>query len=107
MIIAVTAVTGHLGAEIVNATAPLVGHEHIIGIARNPAKVKDLDIEVRKADYNSRSEFEHALVEVNTLLLVSGMDAPDKRIEQHRNVIAVAAGVKKIVYRTRCRRACR
>lgn len=61
---------------------------------------KGLDIEIRKADYNSRSEFEHALAGVNILLLVSGRDAPDKRIEQHRNVIvaALATGVKKIVY---------
>lgn len=34
------------------------------------------------------------------MLLVSGMDAPDKRIGKHRNVInaAKAAGVAKIVY---------
>lgn len=36
----------------------------------------------------------------DTLLLVSGMDVPDARIHQHRNVIAAAkaAGVRKIVY---------
>lgn len=37
---------------------------------------------------------------VDVVLLVSGMDAPDKRIEQHRNVVGAArdAGVRKIVY---------
>jgi NAD(P)H dehydrogenase (quinone) len=37
---------------------------------------------------------------INTLLLVSGMDAPDQRIQQHRNVIEAAkdSGVSRIVY---------
>jgi NAD(P)H dehydrogenase (quinone) len=37
---------------------------------------------------------------MDIVLLVSGMDAPDKRIEQHRNVINASkeAGVQKIVY---------
>jgi NAD(P)H dehydrogenase (quinone) len=37
---------------------------------------------------------------VDTLLLVSGMDAPENCIGQHRNVLQAAqnSGVKKIVY---------
>ena len=43
---------------------------------------------------------EASLASIDTLLLVSGMDAPERRIEQHRNVIRAAqnAGVQKLVY---------
>ena len=61
---------------------------------------KHLGIEIRKGDYNNRQEFETALKGVDTVLLVSGFDDPQKRIQQHRNVIEAAKsnGVKKIVY---------
>ena len=100
MKIAVTAATGHLGAEIVNATIKVVGRENVIAITRKPSKAQALGVEVRQGDYNDGVEFERALDGVDAVLLVSGMDAPEKRIEQHRNVIgaAVTSGVKKIVY---------
>lgn len=46
------------------------------------------------------TQLEQSLQEADSLLIVSGMDAPDKRIWQHRNVINTAkrAGVKKLVY---------
>ncbi len=77
-----------------------IGKEHVIGILRSPEKAADLGIELRKGDYNSREEFDLALRGVDVVLLVSGMDHPDKRIEQHRHVIHAAkeAGVRKIVY---------
>ena len=100
MKIAITAASGQLGSEIVKATCPLVGQENVIGLARTPGKAAQLGIEVRKGDYNNREELEASLQGIDKLLLVSGMDAPDKRIEQHRNVIeaAKAVGVTKIVY---------
>lgn len=53
-----------------------------------------------KGDYNSKEEFLLALKGIDALLIVSGMDNPDKRIVQHRNIIEAAKenGVKKIVY---------
>jgi NAD(P)H dehydrogenase (quinone) len=100
MTIAVTAASGHLGAEIVMAVKALVGGEGVIGIARTPSNAKALGVEIRAGDYNNRRQFDEALRGIKTLLLISGMDAPDKRIIQHRNVIDAAAdaGVKKIVY---------
>ena len=100
MKIAVTAATGHLGAAIVNATTKLLGRENVIAITRSPLKAQALGVQVRQGDYNNGVEFERALDGVDQVLLVSGMDAPEKRIEQHRNVIgaAVVAGVKKLVY---------
>lgn len=98
--IAVTAASGHLGRAIVKALTEKVGDDTIVAIARTPGNAEGLGVEVRQGDYNDRASFERALQGVDTVLLVSGMDAPDKRIGQHRNVIEAArtAGVKKIVY---------
>ncbi|MDO7136817.1 SDR family oxidoreductase [Algibacter lectus] len=100
MKIAVTSANGKLGSTIVENLIELVGKEHVIGIARSPEKAKHLGIEIRKGDYNSREEFDAALQGIDVVMLLSGMDEPDKRIQQHRNVIdaAVSNGVKKIVY---------
>ncbi|MGB5580527.1 MAG: SDR family oxidoreductase [Woeseia sp.] len=100
MTIAVTAASGHLGAAIIKATCELVGQDGVVGIVRSPAKAAGLGVEIRAGDYQDKAQFEMALQGVETLLLVSGMDAPEKRIPQHRNVIdaAVSNGVRKIVY---------
>ena len=100
MKIAVTAASGQLGAAIVKATVQLTSKDDVIALARTPEKAEHLGVEVRPGDYNQPEQLEQSLASVNTLLIVSGMDAPDKRIEQHRNVIRAAkkAGVKKIVY---------
>ena len=100
MKIAVTAASGQLGKEIVKATIPLLAKDNVIGLARTPDKAKNLGVEIRPGDYDDKYVLEKSLASVDTLLLVSGMDDPKKRIEQHRNVIQAAqnSGVKKIVY---------
>lgn len=100
MKIAVTSASGQLGSAIVKALIQEIGKENVIGIARTPKKAAHLGVEVRKGDYNSREEFNEALKGVDKVLLVSGMDEPQKRIRQHRNVIEAAKqnGVQKIVY---------
>ena len=100
MKIAITAVSGKLGSSIAKSLIKEIGAENVIGITRSPQKVTQLGIEVRQGDYNDRASYEKALVGIDAVLLVSGMDAPDKRIEQHRNVIegAKTAAVKKLVY---------
>lgn len=100
MKIAVTAASGKLGASIVGALVKEIGNENVIGIVRSPEKATHLGVELRKGDYNSYEEFDVALKGVDALLLISGMDEPEKRIQQHRNVIQAAKdnGVKKIVY---------
>jgi len=98
--IAVTAASGSLGSEIAKAAIQMIGQDNVIGLARTPAKAESLGIEIRPGDYSSRGELEESLQGIDSVLLVSGMAAPDKRVEQHRNVIeaAKAAGVSKIVY---------
>jgi len=100
MKIAVTAANGQLGSSIVNELIKAIGKENVIGIVRTPKKAYRLGIEVRDGDYNSRADFNSALVGIDAVLLISGMDDPQKRIQQHRNVIEAAKqnGVKKIVY---------
>ncbi|SFB32768.1 SDR family oxidoreductase [Algoriphagus aquimarinus] len=100
MKIAVTSASGQLGAAIVKALIQEIGEDKVIAIARTPEKAKHLGVEVRKGDYNSPEDLEIALNGVDKVLLVSGMDEPQKRIQQHRNVIEAAKqnGVAKIVY---------
>ncbi|PKL79517.1 MAG: NAD(P)-dependent oxidoreductase [Ignavibacteriae bacterium HGW-Ignavibacteriae-4] len=100
MKIAVTAANGKLGSSIVEALKKEIGAENVIGIVRTPENATHLGIEVRKGDYNSRDEFNEALKGVDKVLLISGMDDPQKRIQQHRNVLEAAKqnGVTKIVY---------
>lgn len=98
--IAVTAVSGQLGAAIADATTQVVGQDHVIGLARTPGNAKSTNIEVRPGDYDSPGELEQSMRGVDTLLIVSGMAVPQKRIVQHRNVIEAAkqANVRKLVY---------
>ena len=100
MKIAVTTASGNLGSAIVNRLKQEIGAENILGIARTPEKAKSLGVAIRKGDYNSKEEFLSALKGIDAFLIVSGMDTPDKRIPQHRNIIEAAKerGVKKIVY---------
>lgn len=100
MKIAVTSASGQLGSAIVTQLIAEGGKENVIGIARTPEKAMHLGVEIRKGDYNNREELKTALKKVDSLLLISGMDDPQKRIQQHRNVIDAATynGVQKIVY---------
>ncbi|TXF89811.1 SDR family oxidoreductase [Neolewinella aurantiaca] len=100
MKIAVTSASGQLGGAIVKELIDEIGKDQVIAIARTPAKASHFGVETREGDYNSREHFNQALKGVDAVLLVSGMDDPQKRIQQHRNVIEAAKqnGVSKIVY---------
>lgn len=100
MIYAVTAVSGHLGREIALKLIDSFGANNVIGLARTPARVDGLGIEVRLGDYDRADDLRASLQGVDALVLVSGMAPPEDRIQQHRNVIEAAksAGVQKIVY---------
>jgi NAD(P)H dehydrogenase (quinone) len=100
MTYAVTAVSGQLGLEIARKLIALPGGVPVIGLARTPAKVTDLGIEVRPGDYDQPEQLQTSLAGVDALVIVSGMAPPEERIQQHRNVIdaARAAGVQKLVY---------
>ena len=100
MKIAVTAASGQLGGAIIKQLIQEHGAENIVGIARTPSKAEHMGVTIRKGDYNSKTDFEQALKDIDVAMIVSGMDAPDKRISQHRNIINAAreANVRKLVY---------
>jgi NAD(P)H dehydrogenase (quinone) len=100
MTVAVTAASGQLGSAIVRALDALPDAGPVVALARTPDRAAQLGVEVRPGDYDDREQLVKSLQGVDTLLLVSGMDPPDKRIGQHRNVIEAArmAGVGKLVY---------
>ena len=100
MKIAVTSASGQLGTAIVQSLIDLVGQERVIAIARTPKNAEHLGVEVRAGDYGQKAQFNLALAKVDTRLLISGNDDPEKRKQQHANVIEVAkaAGVSKVVY---------
>lgn len=100
MTIAVTAVSGHLGSAIARKLSSGTTTEPVIGLARHPSNAKALELEIRPGDYNNPEQLQTSLRGIDTVLLVSGMAAPDDRIQQHRNVIdaAKANSVRKIVY---------
>ena len=81
--IAITAASGQLGSAILKATVALLPKESVIGLARTPDKAQHLGVEIRPGDYNDKDALEKSLQSVDTLLLVSGMDDPEKRIGQH------------------------
>ena len=100
MNIAVTSASGQLGSAIVRSLIDTKGPENVIAIARTLEHAESLGVEVRAGDYTQKEQFDTALRGVDTLLLVSGNDDPEKRKQQHANVIdaAKAAGVHKVVY---------
>ncbi|MEM9859173.1 MAG: NAD(P)H-binding protein [Bacteroidota bacterium] len=100
MKVAITLAGGKLGSAIAQKLVKEIGNQNVVGIARTPEKAKHLGIEIRKGDYNSREDFNDALKGIDAVLMISGMDHPEKRIQQHRNVIEAAKGngVRKIVY---------
>lgn len=102
MNIAVTAATGHLGGLVVQALLDQgVPAANIVAVVRNPDKAAPLaakGVTVRRADYNEPEALAAALVGVDRVLLVSGLEP--NRAEQHRHVVAAArgAGVGLLAY---------
>ena len=100
MRIAVTSASGQLGGAIIQQLKKDIGPDKVVGVARTPAKAEYLGVEVRKGDYSVASDFDEALKGMDAVMILSGNDEPQKRIQQHRNIIegAKSNGLKKIVY---------
>lgn len=101
---AITGVTGHFGQTAIKVLAQLAPTDQLVALARNTQKAAALvpsGVEVRPGDYDDQAELTHSLQGVDRLLFVSSQPGgPVSRIDQHRNVVAVAkaAGVKYIAY---------
>ncbi len=99
MTIAVTGATGQLGRLVIERLKGRVPADHILALARDPAKAAGLGVAVREADYDRPEILGPALAGVETLLLISSSEV-GRRAPQHRAVIeaAQAKGVGRIVY---------
>ena len=103
-ILLVTGASGHLGRQVVELL--LETHSGtIIAVTRTPEKLADLSrrgVIVLQADFDDPASLVQAFQGVDRLLLIStdALDAPGRRINQHRNAIKAAeqAGVKHVVY---------
>lgn len=100
MRIAVTGAFGGLGSAIIGAAVALIGRDRVVGICRQPEKAGSLGVEIRPGDYGDGVGYRQALEGIDSVLLVSGMDAPDRA---HRSAskchnAAVAANIGRIVY---------
>ncbi len=100
MKVAITAVSGQLGASIARRAIEEFGINNVVGTARSPEKAKGLGIKIFQADYDSKDGFLEAFQGIDAVVLISSMGDPAHRIGQHRNVIRAAkeTGVKKFIY---------
>jgi len=92
--IVVTGASGHFGRIVIEN---LAGKAEVVAAARTPAKVADLDVEVREFDYDRPETLD--LTGADKVLLVSGTDVGE-RVRQHGAVIDAAkrAGVGLLAY---------
>ena len=96
---AITGATGRLGRLTIAMLARRTNRSSIVALARNPARAQDLDVDVRRFDYDDSGSLAGALEGIERLLLISSDDV-ERRIDQHRAVIdaAVVAGVSFVAY---------
>ncbi|MCC2599569.1 SDR family oxidoreductase [Sphingobacterium sp. FBM7-1] len=99
MKIGITGATGQLGRLVVEKLKQRVDTENLVALVRSPDKASDLNIEARPFDYTKSAALSDSLQDVDHLLLISGSEIGQRKI-QHQNIIeaAQAAGVKWIVY---------
>jgi len=105
--ILVTGASGHLGRSVLHHllhTERIAPHQ-IIATTRNPtalAEFSALGVDVRQADFDTPVTLAKAFAGAKRLLLIStdAIDAPGRRLEQHRQAIdaAIAAGIEHVVY---------
>lgn len=97
--IAITGASGAIGGLV---TRQLAGSDFRLDLrllVRDATRAPDVDTDVRVCTYDDREASLAALRGVETLLMVSAAEAPDRRA-QHRTFIAAAAeaGVRHVVY---------
>ena len=96
--LAVTGSTGRLGGRVASRLAQTGRDQRLL--VRDPIRAPDLrGAEIRQAVYDDTDAVAAALSGVETVLMVSAAEHPD-RVAQHRSFIdgAVRAGVGQLVY---------
>lgn len=97
--IAVTGASGQLGRLVVAGLKAAGQAATTVALARDPAKIADLGVAARQADYGAPETLVPALAGIDVLILISSSEV-GQRAAQHLNVIgaAKAAGVGRVVY---------
>jgi NAD(P)H dehydrogenase (quinone) len=100
--IAITGANGNMGQLVVKGLLETIPANQIVAAVRDPEKsgdLRDLGVEVRKADYDRPETLTAALTGIEKLLLISAV-VPGERFRQHKAVIDAAkqAGVKLVGY---------
>ena len=102
MKIAITAATSQLGQLVIQELLKKgLTARDLVAVVRNPDKATLMatqGIEIRKADYNEPEALAKALLGIDKVLLISGIDP--QRVQQHHNVVeaAQAANVNLLAY---------
>ncbi len=95
----VTAATGKLGGNAVEALLTKVPRDQVAVAVRAPDKATALaarGVEVRKADYADPSSLRSAFREGDKILFISSSEA-GRRVEQHRAVIMSTSVYLRVV----------
>ena len=100
MKIGVTAASGNLGQKLLPELIAAVGTNNVVAIARDPDKISNPDIEVRKGDYQIGKDWPAALAGLDTVILISSPAGHWDRVQMHRNIIegAKSVSVRKMLY---------
>lgn len=104
--ILITGATGHLGALATGFLLQRTDASGIAVMARDPARVADLHVNIRAGDYDDPCSLHTAFKGVDKLYFISSPDVT-RREQQHLNVVeaAVQAGVKQVIYTSFQRKA--
>ncbi|MFB2550818.1 NmrA family NAD(P)-binding protein [Ensifer soli] len=95
----VTGASGHLGRLVLDhlLERPNIDPARIVAASRDPGKLAgyaEKGVVTRRADFDDPASLETAFAGADTILIVStdALDAPGRRLRQHRAAIAAAAG---------------
>ncbi len=99
--ILITGASGHLGKGIITHLLKHITASEIVAFVRNADKIAEFTaqgVQVKVGHYDDVASIKNAVVGIDKLVLISGLDM--HRLQQHNNVINAAkeAGVKHIVY---------
>lgn len=99
MKLGVTGATGRLGRIVIEKLKERIPKESVVALVRSPEKASDMEVEVRKFDFDDPENLAVAINGIENLLLISASEV-GQRVRQHSNVIAAAkkAGIKWIIY---------
>ncbi len=103
--ILITGATGQLGSAVLGRLLQRTDARTVAALVRDPSKATDLKasgVSVRLGDYDDTDALHRAMDGVDRVLLIAGTD-PQRRVQQHQNVIdaAARAGVAFIGFASR------